>query len=166
MSHLGERITDYLLDEMTELERTQADAHIRQCPECATQVEGFKSLYFRLQAVPASEPPRRLVFETGKKAAPTRFWTWLSPAVSAVAASVLTVIFLAPPSTPPATAPAPQWLAAELDKRDTENNNEIKRLRSEIDYWESQQRAASRESFVTARSIQLLAQKQASLREE
>jgi len=159
MAHLGERITDYLLDEMTELERTQADSHIRQCPECANKVEGFKSLYFRLQSVPAVEPPRRVVFETGKKAAPTRFWAWLSPAVSAVAASVLTVMFLAPPSNPPAAAPAPQWLAAELDKRDNENDKEIQRLRTELDLLGKEQLAAKKETFDTVVSLQLLAQR-------
>ena len=72
MSHLGERITDYLLDEMTEPEKAEADVHLQQCPECAKQVESFKGLYFRLQAVPSVEPPRRLVFETAKNAAPIR----------------------------------------------------------------------------------------------
>lgn len=159
MSHLGERVTDYLLDEMTELERTEADAHIRQCPDCAKQVEGFKNLYFRLQAVPAAEPPRRVVFETPKKAAPSRLWVWLSPAVSAVAASILTVMFLAPPSSAPATGSAPQWFAAELEKRDSENSKEIQRLRTELDLLQSRQLAATRDTFDTARSLQLLAQR-------
>ena len=155
MSHLGERITDYLLDEMSEAERTEADSHIRQCPECATQVEGFRNLYFRLQAVPAAEPPRRVVFETPKKAAPSRLWMWLSPAVSAVAASVLTVMFLAPPSSPPSAGSAPQWLAAELDKRD----NEIQRLQTSLELLDKEQRNARRDTYVAAQSIQMLAQK-------
>jgi len=159
MSHLGERITDYLLDEMTELEKAEADVHLQQCLECARQVESFKGLYFRLQALPSVEPPRRVVVETTKKVSRPPLWWWLSPAVSAVAASILTVMFLTP-SARPATMPAPQqWLTAELDKRDSENGKEIQRLRGELALLESRQLAAKRETFDTARSLQLLAQR-------
>jgi hypothetical protein len=75
----------------------------------------------------------------------------LAPAASAVAASLLTAMFFAPRS------PVPAEFMAELDRRDREHNLEIQRVRGELAYWESQQRAAARESLDTMVSIQQLA---------
>ena len=198
MTHLGERITDYVLGEITGADKAAAEAHLRECAECAQRVKEFQNTYAMLRTTPDVEPPRRIVFETQERAEPW-FWRWLAPAASAVAASLLTALFLAPgdsnpvqtpvakteqPATslPPAQGSAQadvqalvrdavqqamaserqansQLLAAELDKRDRGHNLEIQRVRGELAYWESQQRAASRESLDAWTSIQLIAQR-------
>jgi anti-sigma factor RsiW len=157
MSHLGERIADYLVGEMTDSEAAEASEHIRQCSDCATQVDAFKRTLAMLQSVPDREPPRPLVFEVEqRKPARSWLWGWASPALAAVAASILTAVLMLPSESP---ATAQSWLAAELDKRDQAHNQDLLRLRTELALLESRQRLSSRDTLDTARSIQLLAQK-------
>jgi anti-sigma factor RsiW len=160
MAHLGERIADYVIGEMTDSEAVEASAHIRQCSDCSQQVEAFKHTLALLQSVPDREPPRPLVFEVERQVQPAAswLWRWASPAVAAVAASILTVMLMAPPSVEPSPG-AQSWLAAELQKRDQAHAEDVQRLRSEIDYWERQRLRASREEKETARAIQMLAQR-------
>ena len=147
MSHLGERITDYLLSEMTASEKAEAAGHLRQCSECSTKLEGLKRTYAFLQASPDVDPPRPLVFEVEKKRTANPWvWRWLAPALSAVAASIITAMLM----TPASTSNDKEWLAAELSKRDQAHA-------AEVAYWESQQLAAKKENMEMARSIQLLA---------
>jgi anti-sigma factor RsiW len=182
MFHLGERVTEYVLGELTGDERAAAETHIRGCTECAEKVQEVRRTFSLLRSIPDVDPPQRIVFETEARYAAPRFWKWLVPATSAVAASLLTAIFLnftgLSPSSPSATTLQPpvavsapvdvqavvvqvkescaQWLATEQNNTNREQNLEIQRVCSELAYWESQQRAASRESFDTARSLQLL----------
>lgn len=186
MSHLGERITDYVLGELTGAEKTAADAHVRSCTECSTRVEEFQRTFAMLRSVPDVEPPRRIVLETEKRRSEPWLWRWLIPAASAATASILTALVLAPAgpansavtSIQSATVPVANdtqsgsptnvqavigqvqescamWLAGGQN-RDRDTNLQIQRVCSQLAYWESQQRAASRESFDTARSLQLL----------
>lgn len=187
MSHLGERITDYVLGEMTGAEKTAADAHVRSCTECSGKIEEFQRTFAMLRSVPDVDPPRRIVFETEKRRPESWLWRWLIPAASAATASVLTALVLAPAASSPSVASdsiqpevtnvadaAPtssptdvqavisqvqescaQWLAGDQN-RDRDTDLQIQRVCSQLSYWESQQRAASRESFDTARSLQLL----------
>jgi hypothetical protein len=150
------------------------------------KVEEFQRTFAMLRSVPDVEPPRRIVFETEKRRTEPWFWRWLIPAASAATASVLTALLLAPaapePSSPrnldssqagaanvvqtssPTDVQAvigqvqescAQWLAG-AQSRDRDTDLQIQRVCSQLSYWESQQRAASRESFDTARSLQLL----------
>jgi anti-sigma factor RsiW len=155
MSHLGERIADYLVGEMTDLEAAEASAHIRQCSDCSTRVEAFRRTLAMLQSVPDLEPPRPLVVEV-ERAKPSMawLWRWASPAVAAVAASVLTVMLMSPGPGNPARDQS--WLAAELQKRDQSHSEDLQRLQSALAYLESQQKLATRDSLVTVRNIQLL----------
>jgi hypothetical protein len=74
----------------------------------------------------------------------------MAPAAAAVAASILTATLMTPNTA---------FLTAELDKRDVAHAQDLQRVRSEIAYWERQQRAVSRDTMDTARTIQLLAQR-------
>jgi anti-sigma factor RsiW len=187
MSHLDERITDYLMGEMSTAEKNTADVHLGQCSLCAGRLEEFRHTYALLQTVPDAEPPRPLVFAEEKRiarpAAGSMVWRWLAPAFSAAAASIITALILspapsdAPPSATSVNVASPstvqpaidvqkivsefrvsneQSLAAGLDER---GRQAMQRAQSEMDYWERQQRAVSRGTLDTARTIQLLAQK-------
>lgn len=182
MTHLGEKITDYLMGEMSTAERTEAEAHLSQCSLCAGKLEEFRHTYALLQTVPDAHPPRPLVFAPEKKMARPAVWRWLTPAFSAAAASIITALILSPsPSdssrsvesdnaaSSPVAEPAvdvdkilndfrvsnEQGLAAGLDER---RRQALQQAQSEMDYWERQQRAVSRGTLDTARTIQLLAQ--------
>ena len=151
MTHLGERITDFVFGEMSPLELSTAQEHLRQCSECTGKVEELQRTRTLLQAVPDMEPPRPIVFEVERKSqARPWLWKWVTPAAAAVAASLLTAVLM---------SPSEAWLTAELEKRDRAHEMDLQRVHSEIAYWERQQRAATRETMDTARTIQLLAQK-------
>jgi anti-sigma factor RsiW len=158
MAHLGERVADYLIGEMTDSEMAEASEHIRQCSDCSGQVDAFKRTLAMLQSVPDREPPRPLVFEVEqRKQARSWLWGWASPAFAAVAASILTAVLMSPGGVEsPNTAQS--WLA-ELDKRDQAHSQDLLRLRTELALLERQQKLSSRDTLDTARSIQLLAQK-------
>jgi anti-sigma factor RsiW len=162
MSHLGERIADYLVGEMTESEAVEASEHLRQCSDCSKQVDAFKRTLAMLQSVPDREPPRPLVFEV-EQAKPSMawLWRWASPAVAAVAASILTVMLMSPSSAEPSRDQA--WLAAQLQKRDQAHIEDLQRLQSALAYLGKQQQLTTNNSLETARNIQLfLAGKQPS----
>jgi anti-sigma factor RsiW len=158
MAHLGERVTDYVFGEMSPAEASAVQAHLRECSECVRQVEELQRTRTLLQAIPDAEPPRPMIFEVERRRASSRFRPWLAPAASALAASILTAVFLsAAASGPSRPADVQAWLAAELEKRDKAHEMDLQRVRSEIAYWERQQRAVSRETMDTARTLQLLA---------
>jgi len=181
MSHLDERIAEYVLGEFAEADKTSADLHVRECAACAARVNEFRKTFSLLRSVPDVDPPQRIVFETEKRQVQALFWRWLAPALSAVAAALLTALFLTQATPAPTTQTAAnsqpaaaaipvdaqavvgqvqescaQWLAMEQANGDPERSQEVQRVCSELAYWQSQQRAASRESFDTARSLQLL----------
>lgn len=157
MSHLGERVTDYVVGEMTDSEAAEASEHLRQCSDCSGQVEAFKRTLTMLQAVPDREPPRPLIFEAEqRKQSRAWLWGWASPAAAAVAASILTAMLMSPA---PAEPRDQSWLAAELQKRDQAYGQDLQRLQGALDYLESQQRVATRGTMETARNLQLLATK-------
>ena len=157
MAHLGERIADYLVGEMTDSEAAEASEHIRQCSDCSTQVEAFKRTLAMLQSVPDREPPRPLVFEVEQRKPSTAWlWRWASPAVAAVAASILTAVLMSPAAVDPSHTA--QWVA-ELQKRDQAHGQDLQRLQSALAYLESQQRLARIDTLETAKNIQLLAAK-------
>jgi hypothetical protein len=127
---------------MTAPEAAEAAAHLRECAVCSQQVHQFSLTHALLKTSPDVEPPRQIVFEAEKKASAAWWvWRWLAPAGSAVAASIITVLLMAPPAAVSA------------------HSDEIQRLRSELAYWESQQRATQREMMDNARTLQMLAQR-------
>src|SRR5687767_15094157 len=94
MTHLGERITDYIFGELTAVEMVEAQRHIAACADCHKQVEHFELTRAMLQTSPDVEPPRRIAFEVEKRRT-SDLWRWLVPA--GVAAAILLVVLLAAP---------------------------------------------------------------------
>lgn len=95
MTHLGERITDYIFGEMSASETSEARRHVGECTECRERVRQFERTHMALKASPAVEPPRRIVLEVEKRPAPA--WRWLAP-LAAAAAIVVAVLIAAPMS--------------------------------------------------------------------
>ena len=97
MSHLNERIADYVFEELSSGEMTEAGRHIAECSDCRKQVEQFQQTHMMLKTSPDVDPPRNIVFEFEK---PVRhgagsFWRWLAP-MAATAALVLGIAVASP----------------------------------------------------------------------
>jgi hypothetical protein len=179
MSHLNERIADYVFNELPAAEMEEATHHIQQCRACREQVEQFQTTHAMLQTSVDVDPPRKIFFEFEKPRAASRIWQWLAP-MAASAAVALAVVNFAPRPQPQIVERVVQqpgadaqidyrkvidqvraedrlWLADELNKRDQAHAKEIQRVRGEIAYLNAYQRAVERETWQNASSIQLLA---------
>jgi anti-sigma factor RsiW len=92
MAHLGERITEYIFEELPAAELAEAKSHVAQCGECKAAVEHFQRTRSLLQAVPDVDPPRSAVL-TFEKPRVVRSWTWTWLAPMATAAVLLIAVF-------------------------------------------------------------------------
>ena len=180
MTHLGERITDFVFEELSAGEMAEGRRHVAECAECRRQVEQFGRTLAMLKALPDVDPPRRIVFEVEKPKFASLFWRWVAPTATAAAVAMAITTF-APPRQPiervivqqqPAAqtidyeriinelkASQQAWLVNEFKKRDAEQSRGIQQLRGEVSYTETLQRAMWKETIENASSIQLLAQK-------
>jgi len=97
MTHLGERITDFVFGEMSAAEMAEAKQHVAGCPDCLKQVQQLEHTRQLLKAAPDVEPPRQIVFEVERKPAAgwSWSWSWLMP-VGAAAAFALVVLLVVP----------------------------------------------------------------------
>lgn len=118
MTHIKEKVAEFVLQELSERETAEMTAHLAQCPSCREEVEQFQSTVWKLKASPDVEPPRRILFEFERPRAAAWFWRWAGP-MAASAAVALAVVTLAPrpqpvtqvverqvPQNQPAAAPA------------------------------------------------------------
>ncbi len=179
MSHLNERIAEFVFEELSPSEMTEARRHIAECSDCREQVKQFQLTYATLKTSPVVNLPRPLVFEFEKPRVVSWMWRWLAP-MSASAAVAFAVASLtshpqiqiaAPAVQPPAVVqpaalPAVQPvdyqkiindLRAELKERDTAHTREIQRVAGKVDLLDSYQLVNERETLDNSRSIQLLA---------
>ena len=92
MTHLGERLTDFVFGELFGNKMEEARRHVDACPDCRKQVEQFQTTHSLLKMAPDREPPRHIVFDFEKRRS---MWTWLVPA--AVAAAVILAVLIATP---------------------------------------------------------------------
>ena len=147
MSHLNERIADFVFGEMTAPEAGEASAHLQACSDCSRQVAEFRHTYALLQSAPDVDIPRPVVFEVEK--APARTWLgrWLPPLASAVAASILTAFLISPA---PSSAQPPSYEALVT---------EVQELQIQLKKWETQQRDEKIYAFNQAAAIEQIAQK-------
>jgi len=158
MSHLTEKIAEFVFEELPKSEMAEARKHLNECLGCREQVEKFQQTVVKLKATPELEPPRNIVFDFERPAA-RRVWRWF-PAAVAVAALLLVTIALA-------GRVHVQWHDSEVtiafgqkiaSSPDQENlAAEIQRLQGHVAYLEGQQQRFERDAIVTASTIELLA---------
>jgi hypothetical protein len=186
MNHINDKIAEFVFEELPAQEMKAANAHLAECSGCREQVEQFQSIHARLKTSPDLEPPRRILFEFEKPQVSSWMWRWLAPMAASAAVSLAVVNLAAPRQTPPqvikevvqqqAPAPAAQpinyqqiidqlqaadraWLENELKKRDAAHQQEIQRVRGEVDNLALYQKMMDRETQENARDVQLLAAK-------
>jgi anti-sigma factor RsiW len=92
MSHLKERIAEYVFGELSSTEMSAAKRHLAECADCSHEVDSFQRTCGFLQRSTDVEPPRRIVFEAEK---PSSVWRWLAP-LGAAAALILAVLIALP----------------------------------------------------------------------
>jgi anti-sigma factor RsiW len=103
MTHLGERITDYVFGEMSGKELEEARRHIADCSQCRDEVSQVERTRATLRLSQDLEPPRHTTFEVEKR--PAFSWRWLAP-IGAAAAVIIAVLIAAPMSI--------QWNESQL----------------------------------------------------
>ncbi len=185
MSHLGENIAAFVFDEMPTAERIEAQRHLEQCADCRDKVGKFEQTKAILRMSLDVDPPRQTIFEVSRPARISWAWRWLAPMGSAVAASIVTAMFMTPgqPAAVPASAPVVaaslpvveqpsarptadyerlQAWAVELEKKQSAEMREIQRVRGDVDLLARQQLAAQRDAMETKSWTQQLAMKSSS----
>ena len=103
MTHLGERITDYVFGEMSGKELEEARRHVTDCPQCRNEAQQLERTRTTLRLSQDIEPPRHITFEVEKR--PAFGWRWLAP-IGAAAAVIIAVLIAAPMSI--------QWNESQL----------------------------------------------------
>ena len=156
MSHVTEKIAEFIFQELPAPELAAAKQHLAECPTCREQVDRFQQTLTMLKTSPDAEPPRNLVFEFEKPV--SRMWRWL-PASVAIAALLLVTIALAGRvhiqwrdsqltiAFGQAISPAQTDQAAELA-------TEIQRMKGHMAYLEGRQQAVERDTIAIAATIQ------------
>ncbi len=154
MAHLGDKLAEFFYRELAADEMSEVQRHVESCAECRREVSQFERMHLSLKAVPALDPPRRIILAAPESRPWFAWFDWRSAVTAGIAAVLVTLIvnvsFLR-------HAPAPEndraWLAGELEKRD----QEIQRLQGELAYYENFQRTVMKETLENGSAIQLLA---------
>jgi len=163
MSHIGERIADYVFEELSASEIVEAKRHLAQCSDCCAQVEQFQRTHAMLKVLPDVDPPRSIVFEFEKPPV-SRLWRWLVPAAAAISLFIIAIVLAGNIHV--------QWRDSQLTiafgqiitPAETDQAAlamEIQRLQGQLAYLEDRQQKIERDSVATASTISLLAQSRA-----
>ena len=182
MAHLEDKLADFFYKELSATEMKDAERHIGECADCRRRFQQFERMHVVLRSAPDWDPPRNIVFSEPQRSVWLSWFDWrplvASTAVAALVAGVVVRLTPAVPANPnfiPAAAPAViqaekvdynrivnevreserEWLDGELQSRD----REIQRLRAQIAYYDSFQRAVMKETLQNGSAIQLLAQR-------
>src|SRR5436190_23660522 len=91
MTHLTDKIAEFVFGELSASEMTEGQRHLAQCPDCRQQVERFQGTYAMLKTSPDTEPPRRVLFEFEKRPTSAWIWRWLAPMATSAAVAVAIV---------------------------------------------------------------------------
>ena len=99
MSHLEDKLAEFVFEELADPDMEQARRHVAQCLECQNRVAGFQKVRQSLEQLPDLDVPRRMVF-LPSDATPSRrsgFFPlrWAIPA--GVGAALLLAVVLAGP---------------------------------------------------------------------
>lgn len=98
MSHLEDRLAEFIYEELTVSEMEEAKKHVAQCLECQGRVSEFQRIQSTLETVSDVEVPQRVFFVESRKPSlakmklPVR---WLAPL--AIAAGLVVAIVLTGP---------------------------------------------------------------------
>jgi hypothetical protein len=165
MSHVTERLAEFMFEEMSAKEMTDARQHVSECANCREQVERFQQTLTLLKAAPELEPPRNIVFEFEKPVA-RRVWRWF-PAAAAIAALVVMTIALANRvhvqwSDSQLTIAFGQTIAPAQTDTTAALASDVQRMQGRLAYLEGRQQAIERDTMVIATTIQPVARAQRS----
>jgi hypothetical protein len=174
MSHLSEKLAEFVFEELPMPEMVEARLHVAECSDCRHQVEQFQATHAMLKMSPDAEPPRRIMFEFEKSRAASWMWRWLAPMAAAAAVALAVVSFVPRPqgqivervvqqqaaAQPSQVAAEPvdyqkiqEWLTKELNKRDAAQGKDLQRVRGEVAELYKTQRVDYRQ---TAEAMQYL----------
>jgi hypothetical protein len=174
MTHLTDKIAEFVFGELSAAEMAEGQRHLTQCSDCRQQVENFQGTYAMLKTSPDAEPPRRILFEFEKPQASGWIWRWLAPMATSAAVAVSIVSFWPKPQPQiiervvqqQVTAPAPvasqpvdyqqtiNELRAELQKRDAEQSKQFQRVRDEMMAFHRTQQALEKDTDWNSSEIQ------------
>src|SRR5580692_2320856 len=93
MSHLSERIAEFVFEELSAPEMTEAKRHLAECADCREQVDRFQTTHAMLRTSTDIEPPRRIMFEFEKPRAAAWIWRWLAPMAASAGVAIAIVSF-------------------------------------------------------------------------
>ena len=164
MSHLGERITDYVFEELSPAEMAEARTHVAQCGECRMAVEHFQRTRLLLQSAPDVDPPRSAALVFGKRPGRTWTWRWIAP-MSAAAVLVLVVALFVPVQVQYRNSQftiafgKPQPSQPKQPSAETQNAEAIQQLQDQVKFLKGLQDGQQREIYATAAYVQQLAQR-------
>jgi len=165
MTHITERLAEFIFEELSAQEMAEAKHHLLECANCREQVARFQQTLAMLRTAPDVDPPRDIVFEFEKPAA-RRSWSWF-PAAAAIAAVLVMMIALA-------GRVHVQWQASQLtiafgqpvspaqSNEAVDIATEVQRIQGRLTYLESRQQAMQRDTTVIATMIQPVARAQRS----
>ena len=112
-------LRDYVLDELTPVQRTEVEGWLANSREGRAEVERLQMTFSALRRLPDEEPPRRIAFVSDKIFEPSawaRFLRWFQqegPRFALGSAAVLAVLFAGLWATEPrVTADAEGWTVA------------------------------------------------------
>jgi anti-sigma factor RsiW len=165
MSHVTEKLAEFIFEELSPTEMAQARRHLAECANCQEQVNRFQHTVSMLQASPDLEPPRNLVFEF-QKPATSRFWRWF-PAAAALAAVLVMAIAIAGRlhldwNDSKLTITFGQSVPTTQPDAGDDLATEIKRLKGHVAYLEEQQHVLETKTVVMAATIQPIVRAQRS----
>ena len=93
MSHLEDRLAEFIYEELPASEMETARRHVAQCLECQGRVSDFQTVQHALETVPDLDVPRRNVFVESRQSR-SKAWLGMRWLVPSAAAAALVLAFL------------------------------------------------------------------------
>ena len=100
MSHLEDRLADFVFEELPLEEMTTARRHVAQCLECQGRIADFQKIRHSLEQLPDVDLARRMVFvpeSPSLKRSPRSWFSFAWAVPGAVAAALVVAVVLAGP---------------------------------------------------------------------
>ena len=100
MSHLEDRLAEFVFEELPSEEMTTARRHVAQCLECQGRISDFQKIRHSLEQLPDVDLPRRMVFVPegpSLKRSPRSWFSFGWAVPGAVAAALVVAVVLAGP---------------------------------------------------------------------